>query len=73
MENVIQWADEQKQRDEERKAKERFRRTCRYWPIISMATVAFGGLAFFAFDPVRGIVCTIVVFIGSVIVVEHFS
>lgn len=71
-EMVTPWAKQQK-REEKRKARERFWRTCRYWPIISMTTVAFGGLAFLMLDPMRGIICTIVAFIASVIVVEHFS
>jgi len=59
--------------EEKREARERLKRTSRYWPVILIATVAIGGLAFLMLDPMRGIVCTIVSFIASVIIVEHFS
>jgi hypothetical protein len=71
-ENVVQWT-KQKRQEEKRKEWEHFKRTCRNWPVISIITVAFGGLAFLMLDPMRGIVCTIIAFIASVVFVEHFS
>ena len=64
LKNFIPWAE----REEKRKARERFRRTCRYWPIISMATIVFGGLSFLMLGSIRGMVFTIVTFVASVIV-----
>ncbi len=69
LKKFIPWAEQ----EEKRKARERFRRTCRYWPIISMATIVFGGLSFLMLGSIRGMVFTIVTFVASVIVVEHFS
>jgi hypothetical protein len=69
---VVQWA-EREQQEEKRKAREHFKRTCRNWPMIAMATGAVGGLAFLVLDPTRGIICTIMAFVASALVVEHFS
>jgi hypothetical protein len=71
-ETIIQWTKQERQ-EEKWKERDRFRRMCCSWPVISMTTIVFGGLAFLMFDPMRGMVCTIVAFVGSVIVVENFS
>ena len=69
---VINWAVQQ-QREEGRKEREHFRRTCRAWPIIAVATIPFGWLAFMALDPVLATFCTAAVLITSVLVAEHHT
>lgn len=69
---VVDWAVRQQQ-EERLKEREHFRRTSRAWPMIAVATIPFGWLAFMALDPVFATFCTAVVLITSVLVAEHYT
>jgi hypothetical protein len=67
---VLQW-HAREQQGEKRKAREHLKRTCQAWPMIAIATIPFGWLAFVTLDPTLATFYTILVLIASVLVVEH--
>jgi hypothetical protein len=68
----IRWAARQQQ-EEKRTAREHFRRTCQAWPIIAVATIPFGWLAFIALEPTLAAFLTALVFGAAVLVAEHLA
>jgi hypothetical protein len=69
---VVDWAAREQQ-EEKRKAKEHFTRTLRAWPMVMVAVVPFGALAYFTLDPIRAIIATVGVLVLAVLVAEHVA
>ena len=55
------------------KQREIFKRTCRAWPMIAVATSPFGWLAFVTLDVTLASFSTIIVFVVAVLVAEHLA
>jgi hypothetical protein len=53
--------------------RKRFKRTLEAWPLIAVATVPFGWLAFITLDPTLATFCTAAVFLTAVLVAEHLA
>lgn len=68
---VVQWAAREEE-EKKRKDREQVRRTIRAWPVIAVATIPFGWLAFVTLDPTSAIVCTITDVVVVLLIVEHF-
>jgi hypothetical protein len=64
---LVLWAAQQEQ-DEKLARREHVRRTWQAWPMIAVATIPFGWLAFSTLNPVAATICTIAIFITAVLV-----
>jgi small-conductance mechanosensitive channel len=69
---VIQWAARE-QAEKKRKEREHLKRTLRAWPMIAVAVVPFGWLAFAKFDATAATVSTTAVLVVAALVAEHMS
>jgi small-conductance mechanosensitive channel len=69
---VVQWAARE-QAEEKQKEREHFKRTLRAWPMIAVAVVPFGWLAFAKLDATAATVSTVALLVVAVLVAEHLS
>jgi hypothetical protein len=69
---VVQWAARE-QAGEKKKTREHFKRTLRAWPMIAVAVVPFGWLAFATLDVTLATFCTAIVVVVAVLVAEHLA
>lgn len=69
---VVQWAARE-QAEEKQREREHFKRTLRAWPMIAVAVVPFGWLAFTTLDLTAASVATIGVAVVAVLVAEHMT
>jgi undecaprenyl pyrophosphate phosphatase UppP len=69
---VIRWATQQEADGKER-TREQFKRTLRAWPMIVVAVVPFGWLAFATLDATKATFCTALVVVAAVLVAEHLA
>lgn len=69
---VVRWAARE-QAGEKQREREHFKRTLQAWPMIAVAVIPFGWLAFTTLNLTAASVATVVVFAVAVLVAEHMT
>jgi hypothetical protein len=69
---VIRWAAQQED-EEGQRTRGQFKRTLRAWPMIAVAVVPFGWLAFAKLDATAATVSTVAVLVVAALVAEHLA